>query len=63
MLSSLFQCNYCWFVNLTKEVADNIALGNVSLLAYITRRVNLDVMLSSGPLVVKVAWNCFEKGR
>ena len=62
MLSSPFQCDHCWFVNLKKKVANDLALGDVRLLAYI-RRVNLDVMWSSEPSVVKTAWQNLEKGK
>ena len=62
MLSSPFQCDYCWFVNMKKTTADDRAIGDARLLAYI-RRVNLDVMWSSEPSVVKAAWKNLEKGR
>jgi hypothetical protein len=45
-----------------KTTADDLALGDARLLAYI-RRVNLDVMWSSEPSVVKAAWKNLEKGR
>ena len=62
MLSSPFQCDYCWFVNITKRVANDIALNDVRLFAYI-RRVNLDVMWSSEPGVPKATLLNLEKGK
>ena len=62
MISSLFQCNCCWFVNINKKVANDIALNDVRLFAYI-RRVNLDVMWSSEPCVLKATLLNLEKGK
>ena len=60
MLSSPFQCDHCWFVNMKKKVADDPALGDMRLLAII-RWINLDIMWSSEPSVVKAALKNLEK--
>ena len=62
MLSSPFQCDYCWFVNLLKREANAAAPADRLLLAYI-RRVNLDIMWSREESTVASALGQFRKGR
>ena len=51
MLFSPFQCNDCWFVNLTKRLSNETLEADVQLLAYI-RQINLDVFWSNEPSTV-----------
>ena len=44
-LMAPFQCDYCWFVNLNKQLPDVNDLEDKNLLVYI-RRVNLDIFWS-----------------
>ena len=46
MLSAPFQCDCCWFVNLSKREPSNASESDHRLLGYI-RRVNLDMLWSS----------------
>ena len=51
VLCSPFQCDYCWFANITKKDANHWFSDDVRKLAFI-RRVNLDVMWSREPSTV-----------
>ena len=62
MLSSPFQCDYCWFVNLLKREANSASPADRLLLAYI-RRVNLDIMWSREESTVASTLGQFRKGR
>jgi hypothetical protein len=62
MLTSPFQCDYCWFVNLTKRQARDIFDADARLLAYI-RRVNLDIFWSKEPGTVGNTLRALEKGK
>ena len=46
MLVAPFQCDCCWFVNLSKREPREVSESDSRLLAYI-RRVNLDMLWSS----------------
>ena len=46
MMSSPFQCDCCWFVNLSKREPNGASESDHRLLGYI-RRVNLDMLWSS----------------
>ena len=61
-MSSPFQCDYCWFTNITKRVADANFEADAQLLAYI-RRVNLDVFWSKEPSTVGNTLRSLEKGK
>ena len=62
MVASPFQCDYCWFTNLTKRSAKDIFDADAQLLAYI-RRVNLDVFWSREPSTVGNTLRALEKGK
>jgi hypothetical protein len=62
MVSSPFQCDFCWFVNLTKRPPRDIYEADAQLLAYI-RRVNLDMFWSREPSTVGNTLRALEKGR
>ena len=61
MISSPFQCDCCWFVNLTKKLPNEHLLSDARLLAYI-RRVNLDVFWMREPSTVASTFNALRKG-
>ena len=62
MLTSPFQCDYCWFFNITKRTARDIFDSDAQLLAYI-RRVNLDVFWSREPSTVANTMRALVKGK
>ena len=62
MLTSPFQCDYCWFFNITKRVARDIFNSDARLLAYI-RRVNLDVFWSREPSTVANTMRALSKAK
>ena len=62
ILSSPFQCYYCWFVNLLKRQANEAAPADCLLLTYI-RGVNLDIMWSREKTTVASTLGQFCKGR
>ena len=62
MISSPFQCDNCWFVNLTKRPSNETFEADAQLLAYI-RRVNLDVFWSKEPSTVGNTLRSLEKGK
>ena len=62
MLSSPFQHNYCWFVNLLKQEANSASPADWLLLAYI-RQVNLDIMWSREESTVTSTSGQLCKGR
>ena len=62
MLSSPFQCDACWFVNLLKKEVDSASPADRLLLAYI-RRVNLDIMWSREESTVASTLGQFRKGK
>jgi hypothetical protein len=62
MLTSPFQCDHCWFVNLLKRPAKEMFDSDSRLLAYI-RRVNLDVMWSREPSTVGNTFRLLKKAK
>jgi hypothetical protein len=62
MISAPFQCDYCWFFNITKKQAMVRFDADSQLLAYI-RRVNLDMFWCREPGTVGNALRALEKGR
>ena len=62
MLVAPFQCDYCWFLNITKKPARDIFEADARLLGYI-RRVNLDVFWSREPGTVGNTLRALEKGK
>ena len=62
MLVTPFQCDYCWFINITKRPARDIFDADAQLLAYI-RRVNLDMFWCKEPGTVGNTLRALEKGR
>ena len=62
MLTSPFQCDYCWFFNITKRVARDIFDSDARLLAYI-RRVNLDLFWSREPSTVANTMRALSKAK
>ena len=62
MLTSPFQCDYCWFFNITKRVARDIFNSDAGLLAYI-RRVNLDLFWSREPSTVANTMRALSKAK
>ena len=62
MLSAPFQCDHCWFVNLTGQEPDVTSEGDVRLMVCI-RRVNLDVMWSREESTVRNTLGNVKKGR
>jgi hypothetical protein len=62
MISSPFQCEYCWYSNIYKAEANHWFMNDIRLLAYM-RRVNLDVMWSREPSTVISTLNTLVKAR
>ena len=62
MISAPFQCDYCWFFNITKKQARDMFDSDAQLLAYI-RRVNLDMFWCREPGTVGNALRSLEKGK
>ena len=62
MLCSPFQCDYCWFANITKKDANHWFPDDVRKLAFI-RRVNLDVMWSREPSTVANSFSTLIKAK
>ena len=55
-----FQCDFCWFVNLKKEMPNKVRLSHVRLLGYI-RRANLDAMWSRESATVLASLSGLKK--
>jgi hypothetical protein len=62
MLRSPFQCDFCWFVNITKRCTNDIFEAEKRLLGYI-QRVNLDMMWSYEPSTALNTNRLLEKGK
>jgi hypothetical protein len=62
MLSSPFQCDFCWFANIHHKDANDWFADDARKLAYI-RRVNLDVMWSREPATVLSTFNTLKKAK
>jgi hypothetical protein len=62
MLSSPFQCDCCWFANISHRDANDWFAEDARKLAYI-RRVNLDVMWAREPATVLSTYNTLKKAK
>jgi hypothetical protein len=62
MVSSPFQCEFCWFANIQKAEANAWYADDARKLAYM-RRVNLDVMWSREPSTVLTTLNTLKKAK
>ena len=62
MISAPFQCDFCWYFNITKTPARDMFDADAQLLGYI-RRVNLDMFWCREPGTVGNALRSLEKGR
>jgi hypothetical protein len=62
MVCSPFQCDYCWYSNITKKEANDWYPDDARKLAYI-RRVNLDIMWSREPATVASTLNNLLKAK
>ena len=62
MLSAPFQCDCCWFSNLTHKIPNVMFHSDARLLAYI-RRVNLDILWSREPSTVGSTYRTLKKAK
>ena len=62
MTCAPFQCDYCWYANITKKDANPWYADDARKLAYI-RRVNLDVMWSREPSTVASSFNALARAK
>jgi len=62
MRCSPFQCNRCWFINLTNREPRDQSASDLRLRAY-TRRVNLDILWSRESSTVEKTMNLYNKAR
>ena len=62
MLCSPFQCDRCWFINLTNREPREQSASDLRLKAYI-RRVNLDILWSRESSTVEKTMNLYNKAR
>jgi len=62
MLCSPFQCDRCWFINLTNREPRDQSASDLRLSAYI-HRVNLDILWSRESSTVEKTMNLFNRAR
>ena len=62
MISSPFQCDYCWFINVCKRVPNEDLISDAQLMCYI-RRVNLDMFWSREPSTVNTTFQSLNKAK
>lgn len=62
MLSFLFQCEHCWFVNLMKRPASEFTPHDLEVMTYI-RRVNLDMFWAKEPQTVSNSFKAYQQAR
>jgi len=62
MLSSSFQCEICWFINLKRREPVRLSAGDQRLLGY-SRRVNLDIMWSHEKSTVGNTLSALKKAK
>ena len=62
MLCSPFQCDQCWFINLTNREPRDQSASDLCLRAYI-RRVNLDILWPRESSKVEKTMNLYNNSR
>lgn len=62
MLSFLFQCEFCWFINLMKRPGSEFNAHDLEVMTYI-RRVNLDMFWAKEPQTVSDSFKAYQQSR